>query len=230
MPPSSRTTISSTSSAAGKKLIDLGRIVGTRDAKHDPVVVPHHVDFAGELAPQFGGDGRGPRGMHARSKGSHEHDPPIADFVQKGLDDDRLIAGRFGGGFDLFMDVIQQIPSGSIFESMAGGQTQLGFFAWRGGQFACQLADRHAELEGPPGAVTVPEGHATGFAGSRLDEDSIVRDFQAPPGRGTEQKHVAGSRFKDHFLIEFADAVGSSLLTAGEKDSVQDRGRGWCRR
>ena len=86
-------------------------------------------------------------------------------------------------------------------------------------KFACHGADFFAEFGGAAGGVAVPEGHFAGFAGSRRDENAIVRDFVDAPGGGAEDDRVAGARFEHHFFVEFADA--SAFRGAGKKNAVE---------
>ena len=66
----------------------------------------------------------------------------------------------------------------------------------------------------------MPEGHATGDARCRRDEDAVEGDLLDPPARRAEEEDVALLHLEHHLLVELSDAA-LALLGSGEEDAVQ---------
>jgi hypothetical protein len=157
--------------------------------------------------------------VHTAAERSEDADAAVAEFVAAGFDDDVLIVGDAGGGDGLIFEIAEKIFGGVGVEAVICDERAEGDRPRLGEKFTRHRADFFAELCGAAGGIAVPKGHFAGFARSGRDEDAVVRDFVDAPGRGAEDDRVAGARFEDHFLVEFADA--GPFRCAGEKDSVE---------
>jgi hypothetical protein len=140
----------------------------------------------------------------AASRGEHAH-APVAELVADALDHDgRRIRHRARGR--LILQVLKEVLGGArvqvvvtdeAIERRGGGDTE---------QIAHQTADREAELQGPPRAIALPEGHLAGLAGRRRHQHAIVRDLLDAPRRGAEHEGLADAALEHHLLVELADA------------------------
>ncbi len=87
-------------------------------------------------------------------------------------------------------------------------------------QLAHQLADAPAKLQRPAGVVPMPERHLARLARRRRDQHPVVRDLIDAPGRGAQDKGVAGPAFKDHLFVKLAHA-DRLAFRPGEKYAVK---------
>ena len=121
---------------------------------HEPIVRPHHLDVdAGLIADARGGRHR-PGRVDAAAERRQHRDAPVAEIVARALDHDRAIVGDGAGRGVLLVEIRRagwRPPSHRGRDRAASvGERRRGFFL---AQLANQLADRHAELDGPARAL-----------------------------------------------------------------------------
>ena len=88
------TTRSSISSGAITQLFDRKVVDRLRQAQHDAVVGPHHLDRQAEPLVEASPDRDRPWRVHPRAERREDADAPIADLVAEALDDDRAVVGH----------------------------------------------------------------------------------------------------------------------------------------
>ena len=142
---------------------------------------------------------------------------PVAELVTESLDHDGSVVGQHAGRLALLGEVGDQVSRREFVEPRCGKSLCLFWFVGSG-QLPQVGAERPSQLDRPADGVAVPEGKPTGEAGSRRDQDPIVRDVLDPPAGRTEDDHVADPRFVHHLLIELAD---TRLLLPREEHAEQ---------
>ena len=141
-----------------------------------------------------------------------------SELVADAFDDDGAVVGDGLGGELLVGQVAHDVFGGEGVEVVVAGEAKEGDGARGVAEFADEGADATAEFERAAGLIAMPEGHFAGFARGGRDEDAVVGDLVDAPGGRAEDEGFAGAGFKDHLLIEFADANGAVAL-AGEEDA-----------
>ena len=145
-------------------------------------------------------------------------EPPVADLVAEPLDDDRAVVGRAAGRLLLLVQVSDQVGGGPLVQ--AGLARSVGcFLGPQAPEFTDEGAERPAQFKGPAGAVSMPEGQASGKPRGRVDEHPVVSDLADAPARRAEHDHIAGAGLVDHFLVELAHPGGP--LGTGQEDTEQ---------
>jgi hypothetical protein len=69
--------------------------------------------------------------VHARAEGGQHHGAPVAELVEKRLDDEALIARQLGGDFALIVDVVEKILRRLLIEAALILEQCCGLVAWR---------------------------------------------------------------------------------------------------
>ena len=193
----------------GLQLGDAGRrrLLGVRDADHDPVIGVHglHVHALVALA-QPGRDGQRPRGVHLGAERAVQHQPPVTQLVAEALHDQRAVIGHVAGGLPLRAQVADQVGRGQLVQPV-GAQPGGRLLLARLGQLTAVRAERPAQLGGTARRVTVPERQLARLARGGGDQHLVGGDVLDPPRARTQHEHVADPRLVHHFLVELAHPV-----------------------
>src|SRR5262245_9966691 len=125
--------------------------------------------------------------MDATAERGQQADPPVADLVAEALDDDGAVGGERAQPL-LVAEERQEVVRSALVEVVLLPEPTDGARVRERREGPRRLADLPAELVGPSNTLALPEGHRTGDARRRRDQDPVARDLLDSPGRGAEHE------------------------------------------
>ena len=143
--------------------------------------------------------------MNRRTEWRVNADSPVTDLVTESLDHDGSIVGQRTSGFDLLVDVLQQVACSKRVEAMLRGERALccsrRLLVANGPQ---ERPHCTTEFQRSAESIAVPKRHLARLPRGRVHDHSIERHVFDAPGGGSEHERFARSGFVHHLLIEFA--------------------------
>jgi hypothetical protein len=102
--------------------------------------------------------------VDAAAEWRQDGDAPVAEIVARSFNHDGAVVGHGAGGAELFVEIGDQIRGGFRVEPVLALERRDRVGGFRLAQLANELADRHAEFDGPPRPLALPERHLSRLA------------------------------------------------------------------
>ena len=170
---------------------------------------------------QASAHGQRPGGVHRFTERAVQHHAPVAQLVAEPLDHQGAVIGNVLGGLALLVQIREQVVLRPLVEP-GSGQALAGTHLRGPADLTRETADGAPQFHGPAQSVAVPERELSGDPRGRGDHHAVVGDVLHPPAGGTQGNDVPDAGFVDHFLVEFAHALGVlAVLIAHQEHGEQ---------